>query len=389
MSRIKTYQPQNVAFVRGEGVRLWDTDDKVYLDGLSGIAVNGLGHSHPHLVEALQTQTEALWHTSNVYRITKQEELAERLCQLTGMDQAFFSNSGAEANEAAIKIARLYGHQRGFEKPAIIVMESAFHGRTMATLTASGSRKIQAGFEPLVPGFLRAPYNDLEAIEQIAENADQIVAVFVEPVQGEGGINTPADDYLPKLRELCDKHEWLLMLDEVQTGNARTGHLFAFQAHNIIPDVLVTAKGLGNGFPIGATLMSNRANDLITPGKHGSTFGGNPLACTVANAVLDIISDKTFLKEVQNKSAYFAELIESEIIPLEGVETVRQAGFMIGIELDRPCKEMVKLSLDEGILVNVTAEKVIRLLPPLIMEKEDIKTFVTTLRQCIVKFLEM
>jgi len=289
MTLMTTYQPQDVAFERRNGVWLEDTQGKRYFDALTGIAVCGLGHAHPDVTRAVAEQAAKVTHTSNLYRIPQQERLAERLCAISGMEKVFVCNSGAEANEAAIKLARLYGHSRDIDRPAIIVMENSFHGRTMATLTATGNRKVQAGFEPLMSGFVRAPYNDVDAIRQIADNNQEVVAVLVEPVLGEGGIAIPDDGYLAALREICDANDWLLMLDEVQTGNGRTGTFFAYQHYDLLPDVVTTAKGLGNGVPVGVCLARGMAAEVFAPGNHGSTFGGNPLACAAANAVLDVI----------------------------------------------------------------------------------------------------
>jgi acetylornithine/N-succinyldiaminopimelate aminotransferase len=292
---MNTYARQPLAFVRGEGAYLWDETGKRYLDAVAGVAVNGLGHAHPKLVKAIADQAATLIHSSNLYRVLRQEELADRLCAISGMDRAFFCNSGCEANEAAIKLARLYGHGKGIEVPTIIVMEKAFHGRTMATLTATGSRKIQAGFEPLLSGFARVPFNDLDAIRHVAEHNKSVVAVLVEVVQGEGGINLLAPDFLAGLRALCDAHGWLLMLDEVQTGIGRTGTWFGFQHSGVMPDVMALAKGLGSGMPIGACLARGAAAEVFQPGNHGSTFGGNPLACAAALATLDAIEDEKLL----------------------------------------------------------------------------------------------
>ena len=289
---MKTYSPLDVTFERGEGAYLWDSDGEKYLDAVSGIAVCNLGHSHPAVASTISEQAAKLLHTSNLYNIGNQQKLADRLCELSGMDRVFFSNSGAEANEAAIKIARLYGHNRDIDKPSIIVMDNSFHGRTLATLTATGNRSAQAGFEPLVKGFIRVPYDDLEALQTIAGNSTGVVAVLVEPIQGEGGVNLPAPDYLNRVRDLCDRQGWLLMLDEIQTGMGRTGKLFAFQHSPIQPDIMTLAKGLGNGVPIGACLARGKAAELFKPGHHGSTYGGNPLVCSAALAVLDTLESE-------------------------------------------------------------------------------------------------
>ncbi|HEX7037460.1 MAG TPA: aspartate aminotransferase family protein [Pseudomonadales bacterium] len=362
-----TYKRQDVAFVRGEGVWLVDTKGKRYLDGLSGIAVCGLGHAHPHVTGAIAEQAGRVLHTSNLYRIPEQERLADRLCALSGMDRAFICNSGAEANEAAIKIARLSGHKRGIAKPSIIVMEGSFHGRTMATLTATGNRKVQAGFEPLMTGFVRAPYDDLQAVRQIAENTDEVVAVLVEPVLGEGGIVIPADDYLTGLRAICDEQGWLLMLDEVQTGNGRTGRFFAYQHTDILPDVVTTAKGLGNGVPIGACLARGAAAETFGPGNHGSTFGGNPLVCAAANAVLDVIERDGLLERAAVLGDRITGALRTRLKGDNRVREVRGKGLMIGIEMREPCGHLVAAGLEAGVLINVTRDDVVRLLPPLTM----------------------
>lgn len=364
---MNTYGRQNVAFARGEGVWLWDTDGKRYLDGLCGIAVSGLGHAHPKFVRAVAEQAQRVVHASNLYRIPQQERLAEKLCAISGMDAAFFCNSGCEANEAAIKLARLRGHQRGVESPAIVVMEKSFHGRTIATLSATGSRKVQAGFEPLLTGFVRVPYNDAAVLDQVAAHNPNIVAVLVEPVQGEGGIVVPDADYLAGVRGACDRHGWLLMLDEVQSGMARTGRWFAHQHTAIKPDVMTLAKGLGNGFPIGACLARGEAAGTFKPGTHGSTFGGNPLACAAALATLEIIEEEGLLARADHLGRTIFASLSERLAGLPGVRQIRGMGLMIAVELDRPCGDLVKLGLDKGLLINVTADTVVRLLPPLVM----------------------
>jgi acetylornithine aminotransferase len=326
-------------------------------------------------------------HTTNIYGIEQQSKLADSLCEKSGMDKVFFSNSGAEANEAAIKIARLYGKQNNIETPTIIVMETSFHGRTLATLTATGNRKIQAGFEPLVQGFVRAPYNDLEAIRNIAENNKNVVAVLVEPIQGEGGINIPDAEYLTGIREICDDNNWLMMLDEIQTGMCRTGKWFAFQHSNAKPDVMTLAKALGNGMPIGACIAAGKAADVFQPGNHGSTFGGNPLACRVANEVIDILSKE----KLDDRAAELGEMMftkfKDNLSDLAGVTEIRSAGMMFAIQLDRPCAELVKIALDQKLLINVTAESVIRLLPPLIITDEQANTIVEKITSLVTQFL--
>ena len=384
-----TYGRQPVTFVRGEGAWLWDAEGKRYLDALAGVAVNGLGHAHPALTKAISEQAGKLIHVSNIYQIAEQSRLADRLCALSGMDRAFFCNSGCEANEAAIKLARLYGHGKGIENPAIVVMDKSFHGRTLATLSATGSRKVQAGFEPLVPGFVRVPFDDLDAVKQVAAHNPNVVAVLVEPVQGEGGVNIPRDGagYLRGLREICDKHGWLLMLDEVQSGVARTGTWFAFQHTGIEPDVMTLAKGLGSGVPIGACLARGAAANVFTPGKHGSTFGGNPLACAAALATLDIIEQEALGAHAEQLGNWIHEALSTQLKDVPGVVTIRNAGLMIGIELDRPCGDLVKQALEIGLLINVTADTVVRLLPPLILDQDQAAKLVDMLSGLIRTFL--
>ena len=382
-----TYARLPVQFDRGEGVWLWDTEGRQYLDALGGIAVCGLGHAHPAVAQAIAEQAARLVHTSNLYGITLQEQLAERLCRLSGMERAFFCNSGAEANEAAIKIARLYGHGRQIATPGIIVMENSFHGRTLATLTATGNRKVQAGFEPLVQGFIRAPYNNLRAIETVADNSSDVVAVLVEPVQGEGGINVPDPDYLPGLRRICDERGWLLMLDEIQTGMGRTGEWFACQHAGVLPDVLTLAKALGNGVPIGACLARGAAAGLMHPGSHGTTFGGNPLATRAALAVLDAIEREGLVRHAAELGRLLLEGFRAELSGLPGVKEIRGLGLMIGIELDRPCPELVRRALERGLLINVTAERVIRLLPPLVTTEHQGRMIVENVSELVRAFL--
>jgi acetylornithine/N-succinyldiaminopimelate aminotransferase len=368
---MQTYGRQPVAFVRGEGAWLFDEAGNKYLDALAGVAVNGLGHAHPKLVKALCDQVGRLIHTSNIYRILEQEQLAERLCRLSGLERAFFCNSGAEANEAAIKIARLYGHNKGVENPAIVVMEKSFHGRTMATLSATGNRKVQAGFEPLVTGFVRVPFGDADAVDKLAEHHKNIVAVLVEPYQGEGGVNIPEADYLAKLRGICDRNAWLLMLDEVQTGVGRTGKWFAFQHTDILPDVMTLAKGLGSGVPVGACLARGLAATTFVPGKHGSTFGGGPLACTAAMTTLQVMADDGLLAHAEQLGAFIRADLAERLQDVPGVREIRGQGLMIGIELDRPCGDIVKQALEDKMLINVTNDTVVRLLPPLVMKHEE------------------
>lgn len=382
-----TYAPLPVCFEQGEGALLKDSNGKTYLDALSGIAVCGLGHAHPAVSKAISEQASRLIHTSNLYCIQNQQTLADKLARISGMDKIFFSNSGAEANEAAIKLARLYGHQKGIDNPAIIVTDGSFHGRTMATLTATGNRKVQAGFEPLVQGFIRAPYNDINALSNIAQNSHNVVAVLIEPAQGEGGIHLLDTDYLSQLRKLCDQNDWLLMLDEIQTGMARTGEWFAFQHSGIHPDVMTLAKGLGNGVPIGACLAKGKAAEVFQPGNHGSTFGGNPLACAAANAVIDTIEEQQLVAQARSMGSKLLNGFQNQLADISGVKDIRGFGLMIGIELDRDCAELVQQALEKGLLINVTAGNVIRLLPPLIITDEQADQIITTVCDLIKAFL--
>ena len=379
-----TYARKRIAFVRGEGVWLHTTsEDKPYLDALSGIAVCGLGHAHPAIVHAITDQAARLIHTSNLYQITLQEKLGAKLCQLSGMDAAFFCNSGAEANEAAIKLARRYGHHKNIDTPATIVMKDSFHGRTMATLTATGNHKAHSGFEPLVPGFIQVPYNDVIAVESTLAENKNIAAVLVEPIQGEAGINVPSQGYISKLRELCDKHEILLMLDEVQTGNGRTGEWFCFQHEDTHPDVVVTAKGLANGIPIGACLAKKHVAALFSPGSHGSTFGGNPLACRAALATLETIEAQDLRENASRLGTYIIEGLRAELSACKHVKEVRGKGLMIGVELALACHQLVEICLKHHLLINVTADSVIRLLPPLIIEKRHADIIINTLAKSV------
>ncbi len=386
---MNTYGRQPVTFVKGEGVWLFDAQGNKYLDALSGVAVNGLGHAHPKLVAAIQAQVAKMIHVSNIYGIAEQEALANKIAEISGMDKVFFCNSGCEANEASIKLARLYAHNKGITNPEIIVMERSFHGRTMATLSATGNRKAQAGFEPLVSGFLRVPYDDLEAIKQIASRKNNVVAILVEPVQGEGGIHIPADmaAYLQGLRKLCDDNGWLLMLDEVQSGIGRTGTWFAFQHAGITPDVMSLAKGLGSGVPIGVCVAKGVAAETFTPGKHGSTFGGNPLATMAGLTTLNVIEEENLRENAQKMGDLIRSGLQAELANTKGVVVVRNAGLMVGVELDRPCGELVKMALDTKLLINVTAEKVVRLLPPLVINEAEAKELVMRLSVLIKQFL--
>jgi len=386
---MNTYSRQLVTFTHGEGVWLWDKEGNKYLDALAGVAVNGLGHAHPKLVKAISQQVAKMIHVSNIYGIVEQEKLADKLAEISGMDKVFFCNSGCEANEAAIKLARLYGHNKGIETPEIIVMERAFHGRTMATLSATGNRKAQAGFEPLVSGFIRVPYDDLEAVKQIATRKNNVVAILVEPVQGEGGVHIPADmaAYLQGLRKVCDDNGWLMMLDEVQSGIGRTGTWFAFQHTGMTPDVMTLAKGLGSGVPIGACVAKGAAADIFTPGKHGSTFGGNSLATAAGLTTLHAIQDEKLRENAQKMGDLICDGLRSALKGVAGVMVIRNAGLMIGIELDRPCADLVKMALETKLLINVTAEKVVRLLPPLVINEAEANELAARLSVLIKQFL--
>ncbi len=385
---MNTYARLPVAFTHGQGAWLWDEAGKKYLDGLSGIAVNTLGHAHPKLTAALSEQISKLIHCSNVYQVPGQEVLADKLCELTHMQEVFFSNSGCEANEAAIKLARMFGHQREIENPCIIVMEKSFHGRTLATLSATGNRKVQVGFEPLVKGFVRVPYNDLDAVRQVAANNSNVVAVLVEPLQGEGGIRTLSSEYLQQLRGICDAQNWLLMLDEVQCGIGRTGKWFAHQHAGILPDVMTLAKGLGSGMPIGACLAAGKAAKVFGPGNHGSTFGGNPLACTAGITTLNVIEQDNLLAHADALGRFMQQAFRSQLNGVAGVLEIRGQGLMLGIELAKPCGELVKRALAQGLLINVTADSVIRLLPPLIMSQAEAQQLVDGLCPLIKDFLQ-
>ncbi|MBL3589318.1 MAG: aspartate aminotransferase family protein [gamma proteobacterium endosymbiont of Lamellibrachia anaximandri] len=382
-----TYRRLPVTFERGERAWLWDTEGKRYLDAITGIAVCGLGHAHPAVKAAICEQAGTLAHTSNLYGIQQQQILGDNLTRLSGMDRVFFANSGAEANEAAIKIARLYGHRKGIDNPAILVMENSFHGRTLATLSATGNRKVQAGFEPLVQGFVRVPFGDFDAIKEVAQNGASVVAVLVEPVQGEGGVNIPPADYLNNIRTLCDEQGWLMMLDEIQTGMGRTGRMFAHQHNGIQPDVMTLAKGLGNGVPIGACLAKGMASEVLGPGSHGSTFGGNPLACRVGNAVIETLESENLVARAAALSERFLTGFQAAFQSNRSVTDIRASGLLIGIELDRPCTELVSQALKEGLLINVTADKVIRLLPPLILTDQETDQIIKTVGTLVDNFL--
>jgi acetylornithine/N-succinyldiaminopimelate aminotransferase len=382
---MNTYARQPVAFVRGEGVWLWDENGKKYLDALAGIAVNTLGYNHPRLTRALTERiASGVLHTSNLWRIPTQEAAADRVAEITGLDEVFFCNSGLEANEAAIKVARKYGHERGVAEPAIIVMEKAFHGRSLATLSATGSRKVQAGFEPLVSGFVRVPLNDLDAVRQVAEHNKNVVAVFVEPIQGEGGINVSRLEYLRGLKEICDRNQWLFMSDEVQCGLGRTGKWFVYQHAGFLPDVVPLAKGLGSGVPVGACVVGGRAKGVFKPGNHGSTFGGNPLAMTAVVATIDTIKEEGLLAN----AARVGEAIRRGFPKRDGIVEVRGMGLMIGVELAEPCGELVRQSLEAGLVLNVTADNVIRMLPPLVMSEAEARELLARLVPVLDAFLQ-
>jgi len=384
---MNTYARQSVAFTHGEGAWLWDSNGKRYLDALAGIAVNTLGHAHPQFIAALNTQIGRLIHVSNIYQVREQELLADKLSALSNMQEVFLCNSGCEANEAAIKLARMFGHNKGIEMPNIIVMEQAFHGRTLATLSATGSRKVQAGFEPLVKGFVRVPYNDLDSISHVAEHNHDVVAVLVEPIQGEGGIRTLDIHYLEQLRQICDRQGWLLMLDEVQCGMGRTGKWFAHQHTGILPDVMTLAKGLGSGVPIGACLAAGKAAGTFKPGNHGSTFGGNPLASTAALTTLEIMEHDKLLDHATAIGNFLLQGLRERLSRITGVVSIRGQGLMIGIELNKPCGELVKRALAHGLLINVTADSVIRLLPPLIFTQAEAQQLLDMLCPLVTDFL--
>ena len=383
---MQTYSPQPVAFARGEGAWLWDTEGKKYLDALAGIAVSGLGHAHPVLTRAIAEQAGRIIHTSNLYRVAEQERLAEKLCAITGMDNAFFGNSGAEANECAIKLARLHGHQKGIENAQIVVMEKAWHGRTLATLSATGSRKAQAGFEPLMGGFIRVPYNDFEAIERVSNNPS-IVAILMEVLQGEGGINVADFAYVRKLREICDRKQWFLMIDEVQSGMGRTGKWMAHQWTGVTPDVITLAKGLASGVPIGACLARGVASKVFKPGNHGTTFGGGPLVSVAAMTTIEVIEKDGLLAHARRMGDLLKSELQRGLTGVVGVRDIRGEGLMIGVELDRPCADIVKRALAAGLVTNVTADKVIRLLPALVIKEAEVKQLAAILVPVVKSFL--
>ncbi len=384
---MRTYGRLPLALSHGRGCWVWDTEGRKYLDALAGIAVNTLGHAHPKLVPALQEQVGKLIHTSNYYAAPLQERLAAKLCELSGLDKAFFCNSGLEANEAAIKIARKFGHDQGIARPEIVVYEKAFHGRSLATLSATGNTKVQAGFEPLVEGFVRVPLNNTAAIERVASENPNVVAVFLEVIQGEGGINPAKIDYLQQVRRLCDERGWLLMLDEVQCGTGRTGKWFAHQWAGIRPDVMPLAKGLGSGVPVGAVVCGPRAADVLQPGNHGTTFGGNPLAMRAGIETLTIMEEDRLLDNAAAIGALLRESLQNELQSLPGFVEVRGQGLMIGIELDRPCADLTGRAAQAGLLISVTADRVVRLLPPLIISEPEACQVVSILTPLIKEFL--
>ena len=378
-----TYARQTVTFERGEGAWLWDNQGKRYLDALSGIAVCNLGHAHPAVHEAICLQSQKLIHTSNLYGVQLQEDLADKLCRLSGMDNVFFCNSGTEANEAAIKIARKYGHELGIDQPVIITMDKSFHGRTMGALSATGNIKVKQGFTPLLPGFVHIPYNDVAAIRNAIAADNNIVAILVEPIQGEGGVNIPDANYLNQIRVLCDEHNLLMMLDEIQTGIGRTGQFLAYQHNNILPDVCTLAKALGNGLPIGACMAHGKAAAILTAGNHGSTFGGNPLACSAALAVIDTLTNSNLITEANDKGQRICAAISEKTSNNKHITSIRHQGLMIGIELSSPCSELVGKALEKGLLINVTADNTIRLLPPLLINDEQMTLLSETLSALI------
>lgn len=383
---MSVYKRLPVTFEHGEGVWLWDTEGNKYLDALCGIAVTGLGHAHPIVTKAIQTQAAKLLHTSNLFQIANQIALADTLARLTGMSKAFFCNSGAEAVETALKIARLYGHQKEIEFPHIVVMSGAFHGRTLATISAGGSARAQAGFEPMVQGFVHIPYNDIDALQAVASKRDDVVAVLVEPIQGEGGIIVPDANYIANIRSICNENNWLMILDEVQTGMGRTGSLFMYQTKKILPDILCIAKGLGNGVPIGACLAKDAAADVLKPGNHGSTFGGNPLACAAALATLEVIEKNKLWENAKKMGDLLINGLKERLKNNEHVKDVRGQGLMIGVKLDKPCREILTLALKKRLLFNITHDTVIRLLPPLIITEKEVQIILDTLPGLIDEF---
>ena len=384
---MNTYARLPVTFEKGRGATLQDTDGKTYLDALSGIAVCSLGHAHPAISDAICLQSKKLMHTSNLYQIENQSQLADKLCALSKLDRTFFCNSGAEANETALKIAKKYGHQQDISDPIVIVMDNSFHGRTMATLSATGNPKVHDGFAPLVDGFIRVPFDDIDAVQALSENKN-IAAILVEPIQGEGGIHIPQKGYLNALRDICSQNNWLLMLDEIQTGLGRTGEWFAYQHEGIVPDVLTLAKALGNGMPIGACLTRGAASEVLVPGNHGTTFGGNPLACAAGLAVINVLEANQYIPTVATKGAQLLNQFKQSLSDQKHVLDIRGIGYMIGIQLDRPCTELVGIALEQGLLINVTRGDTIRLLPTFVMSAEQTDELVTKLTDIIHHFLK-
>jgi acetylornithine/N-succinyldiaminopimelate aminotransferase len=382
-----TYARQPVSFARGQGVWLWDTHGRHYLDALAGIAVCGLGHAHPAVTQAICEQASTLVHTSNLFTIDVQAQLGQQLCAIANMDAAFFCNSGAEAVEAAIKLARLHGHNKAIDEPKVIVMEGSFHGRTLAALTATGNPNLQQGFGPLMPGFIRVPYNDVDALAAVARERDDVTAVMLEPITGEGGIRVPDAGYLSAVRRLCDDQGWLLVLDEIQTGMGRTGRWFCHEHEDAMPDVMTLAKGLGNGFPIGSCLARGAAARTFKPGTHGTTFGGNPLACRAALAVLETIEREQLCERAAGSGEYLIAGLRERLDGLGGVTDIRGKGLMIGIELDRPCRELIGRALSERLVINVTADNIVRLLPPLIIKRDELDTIVDVVARLTREFL--
>lgn len=385
-SLMNTFGNRTLTLTRGQGSRVWDDKGNAYLDAISGIAVCSLGYAHPALTKAISEQAANLLHVSNLYNIPQQQKLADLLVQHSGMEKVFFANSGAEANEAAIKIARKYGNDKGVRNPSIIVMSNSFHGRTLATLSATGNTKVQIGFEPLVEGFVRVPYDDVAAVRAAAQVHPNIVAVLVEPVQGEGGVRVPAADYLNQLRSICDEQDWLLMLDEIQSGNGRTGRYFAYQHNGILPDVVTTAKGLGNGVPIGACLARGKAADVLQPGNHGTTFGGNPLACSAGIAVIETIEKEQLLTRVEYLGNKILSDLRTALAGNSKVLEVRGKGLMIGVELTTPCAELVERGRAKGILINVTSVNTIRLLPTFILSDAEAEELVSKVVELVTEF---
>jgi len=385
-SLMNTYNRIPVGFVRGEGAWVFDREGNKYLDAIAGIAVCALGHSHPGFIKAVQEQVAQLTHVSNLYDIPLQQELADKLCAASGMDRVFFCNSGTEANEAAIKLARMFGHQRDIDVPGIIVTEGAFHGRTMGALTATHSNRHQDGFAPFLDGFYRAPFNDADAIAEMAKANPDIVAILVEPIQGEGGVVMPKSDYLNKVRAICDEHDMFLMLDEVQTGNGRTGKYFAFQHNKIQPDVVTTAKGLGNGFPIGACMASGKTAEIFQPGHHATTFGGSPLACAAALAVNQALLEENLLENAVTQGDLIKFGLSTQLQNAGHVVDIRGQGLMIGVELDKPCGDLVGMARDKGILINVASGNVVRMVPPLNLKQEESDLIIETIGSLIREF---